>query len=323
MTSLSSENIRGLYVPLVTPFDGSGALDLGSLSRLSEHLVGQRGVTGLVTCARIGEGPVLSLDEQIMVTERVKSAVGVKTPVIGSILPATANGAAEQIDQLAKAGADAVMVFPPLLLGWGHVPDSVKVEFFRDLDRLTALPLVLFQTPMPDYRLSVDAIREIAGFENVVALKEASFDMNAFEATMAALEFDNAKIAVLNGNDRFVSLGSTLGAVGALIGIANLVPSSWAELIDQVARGEITLALKKEKALRSLQDVVFCEPILDAVARIKVILKADGVIASDFVRRPQCGISETEAREVLGAYRQFTDGTVTTHEEIRGQVTRP
>jgi 4-hydroxy-tetrahydrodipicolinate synthase len=306
----TSESAHGLFVPLVTPFNEEGQVDAGSLSALTKHLLSQPGVTGLVTCARIGEGPVLTLEEQIEVTRLVKEAAGPDVAIIGSILPATAADAVVQIDELDLAGADAVMVFPPLLLGWGNVPDSVKLEFYRDLDAGSSLPIILFQTPMRDYRFSVEVIREIAKLPSVVAMKEASFDMNAYESTTSALQDDGSTMAILNGNDRFVALGSVLGASGALIGIANLVPSAWAELIDLAANGQVPLALEKEHALRKLQDVVFCEPILDAVARIKVILKAEGIIESGHVRRPQLGISDAEAVEVLRAYHEFVGALV-------------
>src|SRR5262245_59792616 len=58
---------QGLFVPHGTPFGESGALDLESLERLTTHLANQRGVAGLVSCARIGEGPVLTEEEKIAV----------------------------------------------------------------------------------------------------------------------------------------------------------------------------------------------------------------------------------------------------------------
>src|SRR5207237_9051839 len=55
---------RGLFIPHVTPFDEAGALDLESLERLTAHFTSLGGVAGLVSCARIGEGPVLSVEEK-------------------------------------------------------------------------------------------------------------------------------------------------------------------------------------------------------------------------------------------------------------------
>ena len=62
---------QGLFIPHVTPFDESGALDTESLERLTTHFASLNNVAGLVSCARIGEGPVLSVEEKRCVYERV------------------------------------------------------------------------------------------------------------------------------------------------------------------------------------------------------------------------------------------------------------
>src|SRR5262249_35569186 len=62
---------RGLFIPHVTPFSKEGALDLESLERLTSHFVAIDGVAGLVSCARIGEGPVLTVAEKRSVYEAV------------------------------------------------------------------------------------------------------------------------------------------------------------------------------------------------------------------------------------------------------------
>jgi dihydrodipicolinate synthase/N-acetylneuraminate lyase len=47
---------------------------------------------------------------------------------------------------------------------------------------------------------------------------------------------------------------------------------------------------------------VFSEPIVEAVARIKVVLQHEGLIATAKVRRPQLGISEQERTQLLESY---------------------
>ena len=54
------ERFSGLFVPHVTPFDHDGSLDLESLARLTRYFAGIQTVAGLVSCARIGESPVLT-----------------------------------------------------------------------------------------------------------------------------------------------------------------------------------------------------------------------------------------------------------------------
>src|SRR5262245_7558289 len=67
----SQQRFHGLFIPYVTPFDDSGVLEIESLERWASHFVSLNGVAGLVSCARIGEGPVLTLQEKRRVYESV------------------------------------------------------------------------------------------------------------------------------------------------------------------------------------------------------------------------------------------------------------
>ena len=67
--STTHERFTGLFIPHVTPFNEDGSVDLESLTRLTRHFVSIRSVAGLVSCARIGESPVLSIDEKRHVYE--------------------------------------------------------------------------------------------------------------------------------------------------------------------------------------------------------------------------------------------------------------
>jgi hypothetical protein len=48
---------------------------------------------------------------------------------------------------------------------------------------------------------------------------------------------------------------------------------------------------------------VFSEPIVEAVARIKIVLQHERLIRSATVRRPQLGISEAEKKQLLDSYQ--------------------
>ena len=47
-------SLRGVYVPLVTPFQDDGTIDLGALERLTEHIL-EEGAAGVVALATTGE----------------------------------------------------------------------------------------------------------------------------------------------------------------------------------------------------------------------------------------------------------------------------
>jgi 4-hydroxy-tetrahydrodipicolinate synthase len=295
---------RGLFIPHVTPFDASGALDLESLERLTAHQTSIHGVAGLVSCARIGEGPVLGLDEKRRVYE-VAGKVARKAGKlhIATIAPQSTDEAIRLIRDLENLPVDAVMIFPPLLLAWGKVESELKFRFFEDITRATSMPLVLFQVPVKSYWYDPATICRIAGLDNVVAFKEASFDIDLFTETMKQLERAKASMEVLSGNDRFVAESYRLGAAGALIGVANVATEKWAAMDLAAQQGDFDRAAALQKELEAVKEIVFSEPIVEAVARIKIVLQHEGLIKTATVRRPQLGVSAEERKLLLDSYR--------------------
>lgn len=303
---------QGLFVPHVTPFDESGALDRKSLEQIAEHFVNQRGVAGLVSCARIGEGPLLTADEKREVYRIAGEAAQRAGRIhIATISPQSTDEGIELLRKLEGMPVDAAMIFPPLLFAWGKVESELKTQFFDDLARGSEMPLILFQVPVANYWYDPETICRISQIDRVVALKEASFNINLFTETMRQLKRLDSKMHVLTGNDRFVGESYMLGAKGALIGVANLATDQWAAL-DQAGRaGDFRQAMAIQEQLEDLKELVFAEPIVDAVARIKTILRHQGLIKSDVVRRPQLGISDEEKATLVQSYQLIGDSTAT------------
>jgi len=298
------DRFSGLFIPYVTPFNQDCTLDSDSLARLTQHFASLPGVAGLVSCARIGESPVLSIQEKRQVYEVCgKVARDAGKVHIAAIAPQSTDEAVALMRDLENLAVDGVMIFPPLLFAWGKVDPNLKVRFFEDLARETKLPVVLFQVPVKSYYYDPDTICRIARLENVVAFKEASFDINLFTDTVKQLERDKAEMRVLTGNDRFVAESYQLGANGALIGVANVATEKWGALDFAGRAGEFDRAAAIQKELAAIKELVFNEPIVEAVARIKAVLHYEGLIKTATVRRPQLGISEAEKKQLLDSYR--------------------
>ena len=302
---------EGLFIPTVTPFDSEGNLDLKSLDRVSRYQASIPGVAALVSCARIGEGTVLTPEEKMQVHEVMGAAARAFGKVhTACIAPQSTKEAINTIHALEKMAVDAVMIFPPLLFSWGKVGGDLKVKFYEDIVNATSMPITLFQIPVQNYWYDPETVCRIAALKHIVSFKEASFNKELFTETCRQLKLKNAKMRVLTGNDRFVGESYKLGAVGALIGMANVAPDQWAEL-DRVGRaGDFPAALDMQAKLQPMSDLIFAEPIVEAVARIKAVLKNENLIACDYVRPPQQGISEAERAELLKRYAELRASTV-------------
>jgi 4-hydroxy-tetrahydrodipicolinate synthase len=287
----------------VTPFNDDGSVDTESLVRLTKYFAALPGVAGLVSCARIGESPVLSLEEKRKVYEICGQVARDAGKVhIATIAPQSTDETVAIMRDLEKLAVDGVMIFPPLLFSWGKVDNNLKVRYFEDLANETKLPVVLFQIPVKSYYYDPETICRIARLENVVAFKEASFDINLFTDTVNALKRDKAAMRVLTGNDRFVAESYKIGAHGALIGVANVATEKWGAMDIAGRAGKHDEAARIQKELESVKELVFSEPIVEAVARIKIVLQHEGLIKTAKVRRPQLGISDAEKKQLLESY---------------------
>lgn len=299
---------EGLFIPYVTPFDDRGRLDKVSLERLVDYFTALPGVAGLVSCARIGEGPVLSSAEKREVYGAVGEVVRKNGKQhIATIAPQSTDEAIAIVKDLETLPVDAAMIFPPLLLAWGRVEGELKYRFWEDISMSTALPLVLFQVPVRSYWYDVPTIGRISELESVVAMKEASFDVDLYASTVREVARLGKPMTILSGNDKFVGRSYELGGRGALIGISNLATAAWAELDRAGRSGDIQTALAIQAELSDLSELVFAEPIVEAVARIKLILRHQGLIDCAFVRRPQLGVGAEEEKVLLSSYQALCE----------------
>jgi dihydrodipicolinate synthase/N-acetylneuraminate lyase len=107
---------------------------------------------------------------------------------------------------------------------------------------------------------------------------------------------------MLTGNDRFVAECYKMGADGALIGVANVGTEKWGALDLAGRAGNFDQAAAIQSELEAVKELVFSEPIVEAVARIKVVLQHEGLIKTTFVRRPQLGISPAEKKQLIDNY---------------------
>ena len=144
MTNLISEQSKGVFVIMATPFADDGALDLQSADRLVEFYL-EEGVHGLTVLGVMGEAPKLSLEEQVEFTRHVLKRVDGRVPVIVGV----SNPGMDNLESLARTtmdqGAGGVMIagIPGL-----KTDEQVESYFRAVADRLgEAIPICLQDYP--------------------------------------------------------------------------------------------------------------------------------------------------------------------------------
>jgi dihydrodipicolinate synthase/N-acetylneuraminate lyase len=226
----------GIIPAVTTPFDATGAIDHEALERNLLALL-DAGVHGFVATGTMGEAGSLSAAERRGVIETAVRVAAGQVPVIAGVSAGTAAAASAYATDAAAAGADAIMMLPPL----GYRGDEREIlAFYRSVGATAGLPLMAYNNPeasgtdMPPALIAQLA----AEVEQVVAVKECSGDARR----IAALRNEAPGLEVLVGGDDWALEGLCAGATGWISGVADCAPAECVELYDACRSAELDRA---------------------------------------------------------------------------------
>lgn len=235
---------RGVVTAMVTPMDGSGHLDVGSLERLIVRSL-DGGVVGLSPCGSTGEGARLSARERVDVARRVR-AYAPDVPVVPGVPVTAVPTAEEELAELGNLGATAALVAPP---AYYPMSEADVVRLYTDLADRSPIPLLLYNIPaFTGVVVSPDAAARLAVHARVVGIKDSSRDLEYLQSVIRAVA-GAEDFVVYTGTDTLLVASMLVGADGAVTASSNLVPGWGVEIIDAVAAGNLDRAGSVQDAL--------------------------------------------------------------------------
>jgi 4-hydroxy-tetrahydrodipicolinate synthase len=304
-----SLNLRGIIPACIVTFDADGRFDERAYRHYLQWLLPQ-GPVALAINADTGEGPHLWPDEREQVLRvAVEEAGGV--PVIAGLSAMFTAQAVEEGKRARDAGARGLLMFPIPAYQGVPLDPVIPVAYHEAVAEGVGLPMIAFQLQpaLGGVIFSEETLRRIAAIDNVVALKEASFDARLYLATRRMIERLERPIDLLTGDDNFIYESFVLGAEGALIGFGTLATREQVKMVELTRQGRWAEARAIWERILPLEEVVYGAPVRDYRARTKVALKELGVIDSTVMRPPlqPVGAETTaavraalEAAELLG-----------------------
>jgi 4-hydroxy-tetrahydrodipicolinate synthase len=226
----------GIIPAVTTPFDDSGEIDLAALEGNLAALL-DAGVHGLVATGTMGEAGSLSAAERRTVVQAVVLAVGKRVPVIAGVSAGTPAAAIALAADAADAGADALMLLPPL----GYRGDADEIEaFYRAVAEAGGLPVMAYNNPEAsgtDLRPDL-IVRLCERIDAVVAVKECSGDARRIPELLNAAP----GVEVLVGGDDWALEGLCAGASGWVTGVADVAPRECVDLWEACRTGDLEAA---------------------------------------------------------------------------------
>jgi 4-hydroxy-tetrahydrodipicolinate synthase len=287
--SASGTDIRGIWLPLVTPFK-DGRLDEVSLKRLLRHIAA-RPVEGLVVAATTGEGLMLDEDEAERVAAIAADEMGDLLPIYLGLSGTDTRKLAEALGRTEKWPISGMLISSP-----GYVRPSQEglYRHFETLAGATERPILLYNIP---YRTGIglanDTLLRLAVLPGIVGVKDCCTDP---AQSLDLIRRRPRGFAVMTGEDAQFHLALAQGADGGILASAHIETERFAA-IHAAHRddGDTRTALALWHDLSELTRLLFAEP---NPAPVKYWLYRQGLIDSPEVRLPLTPISTALAERI-------------------------
>lgn len=243
--------LRGTGVALATPFTPSGEVDYTALTRVLRHQL-SGGVDFLCILATTGETPTLTETEKSRIITLVREAAGGKVPIVLGYGGNDTASLVKGLQQLDPAGLSALLSVCPY---YNKPSQEGLYRHFRALAEASPLPIILYNVPG---RTGVNlqaatTLRLAADCKNIVAVKEASGDM---EQIKAILRGKPDTFSVLSGDDALTLEMIGEGATGVISVIANALPKTFGSMVNLALAGEQEKAAIIDSQLQSLYELL-------------------------------------------------------------------
>ena len=245
--------IHGSIVALVTPMLEDGAVDWNGLKQLVEWHI-EQGTHSLVAVGTTGESATLDVEEHAKVIEEVVKTANGRVPVIAGT-GANSTREAIELTRTAKAlGADAALLVTPY---YNKPTQEGLYQHHKAIAEAVDLPQILYNVPgRTGVDMSNDTIIRLADIDNIVAVKDATGDLNRGHDLIQRL---NGKIAVFSGDDATAYRLILLGARGNISVTANVAPKAMSQVCEAALRGNRELAEQLNNTIQELHQILFCE----------------------------------------------------------------
>lgn len=273
MTSSDSAAPRfgRVLTAMITPFLPSGEVNFAVAEKFANYLV-DSGTDTVVVCGTTGESPSLTWDEEYELFKVVKSAVGDRAKILAGTGSNSTEEAIEATRKADKLGLDGSLQVVPY---YNKPPQSGLKGHFEAIARAVPdLPIMLYNVPgRTSCNLLPETVVELSSIPNIVAIKEASGNLDQVSEISRRRETGNADFEIYSGDDSLTLPMLAVGAVGVVSVASHLVGDKLQQMVRAFEMGEVKEAIALHLELFPLFKALFA---LTSPIPLKVALTLQG-----------------------------------------------
>jgi len=284
---------EGAATAIITPMK-KGEVDFDALRRLVDFQI-ENDIDALVAAGTTGESSTLTDEEHVEVIKTVVEQAAGRVPVIAGTGSNDAAYAIKLSQDACRLGADALLLVTPY---YNKATQAGLIAMYKEIAANVDKPIILYNVPSrTGVNIEPATFAALAGVPNIVAIKEANGNIGKIVETMSLV---SGKLDLYSGNDDQIVPLMSLGGLGVISVLSNILPKETSELCHAFLRGDIRTAAAMQFKYHKLIDSLFSEvnpiPVKAAMHRMGF---GDGSI-----RLPLTEMTEKNEAIMLGYMRE-------------------
>ena len=223
-------------IPAATPFDPvTGEMDVVALRDNVRKWL-EHPVRGFVIGGSTGEAVLLDEDERCAQWKAVRELVPSDQLVVAGTGYESLRTTIRVSKKAADLGCDALLVQPPAFYK-GAMSDEIVRDHFVALADASEIPVIVYQVPLRFSTLNFDTglVAELSKHQNIVGIKDSRGKLDLVGELVTQCH-DDFQVLVGSGAALYAAL--EIGAVGGILGVANLAPGESAAIHSRFVDGD-------------------------------------------------------------------------------------
>jgi 4-hydroxy-tetrahydrodipicolinate synthase len=193
-----------------------------------------------------------------------------------------------------------VVPFPPLPAFTPPIPVPMVDAYHRAVAKAVDVPVILFQTAATQYPKGT--IQTLSDVASIVAIKDASFNVDNTVSNINESKASGRKIGVLTGSDTFVLEAMLMGCDGALIGLAGTATAELVRMHEFAKSGKVAEAYEIWNHIGPVARLCWRPPLRDFRVRTKYVLMKQGLFPNCKMRDPFPALDPKDRQEIDEVY---------------------
>ncbi|MDR3216189.1 MAG: 4-hydroxy-tetrahydrodipicolinate synthase [Clostridiaceae bacterium] len=285
---------KGCGTALITPFATDG-VDFPALEKLIRFQLSE-GVDALIVCGTTGEPATMSAEEKEAVIKFVIKKVKKRVPVIAGAGSNSTDATVKAAINAEAWGADAVLIVTPY---YNKCTQGGLVAHFNAVADAINIPIIAYNVPgRTNVNLLPATFRKLAEHKNIVAIKEASGNMEQISETARLCE---GLADVYSGDDGIIVPIMSVGGQGVISVASNVIPRYMHDLTAAWLQGDTAKARDMQLKVLPLIKALFAEVNPIPVKKASEIMG----LTNGLVRLPLTELSSENTAVLAELLKQF------------------